>query len=139
MAVTLRLSGEAASSDELRSLRSFLLTDSEFRGRVKAVERPPEEGVLGPVLESLQLALGSAAGAFGGVVIAWIRSRTGKCTLHVVREDGSEFSLRHDQVRMADVAEIAGLAEQLNRFASGGAALADGDVPATGQDGAGKQ
>lgn len=120
MAVTLTLSGETGSGDDLRSLRTFLLGEPGYQGRVTAVEVPALEGTLGPVLESLQVAVGSGAGVFGGVLIAWIRSRTGKCTVHVKREDGSEFTLTHQRVRAASAAEVSELAEQLDRFVSDG-------------------
>jgi Effector Associated Constant Component 1 len=120
MPVTLTLSGEAGSADELRSLRTFLLGEPSYRGRVTAVERPAAAGTLGPVLESLQVALGSGAGVFGSVLIAWIRSRAGKCTVHVKREDGREFILTHTRVRTVSAAEIAELSEQLDRFVSSG-------------------
>jgi hypothetical protein len=121
MAVTLTLSDDPRPDDGLRSLRTFLLTQPQYRGRVAAAGAPVAEGVLGSTIESLQVAFGSgAAGAFGGVLIAWIRSRAGKYTVHLKRKDGSEFTLTCGRVRAASVAEIAELTEQINGFVSGG-------------------
>ncbi|WP_457511575.1 effector-associated constant component EACC1 [Streptomyces sp. TE33382] len=67
------------SAEELRSLQEWLASVEELRGRVTADEAPPPAGKLGPVLETLVVALGpgGAVTAFSVAVLAWLRTRRG--------------------------------------------------------------
>jgi len=63
------------TGDELRSLRRWLLSIADLRGRVTIREQPPEAGQMGPRLEALVLGLegatARAAGSFADAVTAW--------------------------------------------------------------------
>jgi Effector Associated Constant Component 1 len=130
MDVTIRLSGEAAGSDELRSLRTVLLGEVGLHGRLRVVERAPGAGALGPVLEALQI-VGGSAGMIGGsagvsgVMIAWIRNRRSTLTIHVTRSDGAQFKVRSDDARGAIPADVSALADQLSRILDGTEATSD--------------
>ncbi|MBT2539739.1 hypothetical protein J7E99_03200 [Streptomyces sp. ISL-44] len=110
--------GEAA--DELRSLRAELLDDADWRGRVELMERPPESGTLGPVVEALQLVLDPASlAALLGSVAAWLRYRTSDVKLTVRRTDkGTDITLDGVRVQQLDapglVAELEKLTDRLN-------------------------
>lgn len=123
MELTIRLSGTAAPSDELRSLQSYLLGEDELQGRVRATEVPAQEGALGPVLEALQIVGGSAGVA--SVVVTWIKSRHGKFTATISRADGSKFVITHQRVRSASKAEMSELTEQVAKFIEGHDAAAE--------------
>jgi Effector Associated Constant Component 1 len=109
---TVRLSGAAVPGDELRSLRNVLLGEDELRGRVRALERAPQPGTLGPELEALQIIGGSAG--LSGILIAWIKNRRGNWTLHLKRSDGAELDFSSDQARSASPEQIRALAAQLS-------------------------
>lgn len=65
---------DVEAADELRSLRAELLDDADWRGRVELMERPPEPGTLGPVVEALKLVLDPVSlAALLGTVAAWLR------------------------------------------------------------------
>ncbi|MFE0581048.1 hypothetical protein [Streptomyces sp. NPDC058874] len=103
---------------QLRSLRDWLADSQDLRGRVEAVERPPETGTLGPVLDSLSVALGpaGAVSAFATGLIAWLRTRRGDVHIKVTLPDGSSLELAAKRVSGLDtpalqrqVAQIADL------------------------------
>jgi hypothetical protein len=119
---TIKLSGEAARSDELRSLYTVLLGEAGLHGRLRAVERPPAGGTLGPVLEALQIVGGSAG--LSGVIVAWIRNRRGSWTVRLTRSDGAQLDIRSEQARTASPDQISALAEQLSRLLDGNDAAA---------------
>ena len=108
--------GGVASGDELRSLRTWLLDEPEFRGRVTLRETPPQPGNMGPIADALVLALASGGGVvlartalrtLGSVLVAWLRSRTGQVEATVRRADGAEVILIATQVRRLSAADVA--------------------------------
>jgi hypothetical protein len=64
-----------AAPDELRELNAWLLHEDDLRGRIEFVERGPEPGRLGPVLEVLRVFAEPGAAVLGSALIAWIRHR----------------------------------------------------------------
>lgn len=115
MTFTVRLSGNEPS-DELRSLRMELISQSEWRGKVQLVERPPEPGTLGPVLEALQvLADPAATSALIAALVAWLRYRTSDVDLKVRRKT-TTVTLSGKRLRRIDT---AALTAEIEKLASG--------------------
>ncbi|WP_433539789.1 effector-associated constant component EACC1 [Streptosporangium sandarakinum] len=77
------------SSAELRDLYRRLTEEARFRGRVRLGEGPPAPGTLGPVVEAVQILLGTGgtAGGVVGIVITWLRHRSGEFTVRLTRGD----------------------------------------------------
>ncbi|PJM98510.1 hypothetical protein CG740_35275 [Streptomyces sp. CB01201] len=87
----------------------------ELRGRVDAVERPPETGTLGPVLDALSVALGpaGAVSAFATGLIAWLRSRRGDVHIKVTLPDGSSLDLAAKRISGLDTPALQRQVEQI--------------------------
>jgi hypothetical protein len=122
-----------AGADGLRSLHEWLARDDELRGRVRPVQAPPVPGTLGPVLDSLVIALGpgGVATATASVLISWIRHRTGNQAVRITRADGTSLELTVARVRGLDAAGVRGLVAEisqslLNAEAAAGASPAGG-------------
>jgi hypothetical protein len=114
MTVMLTLAGDEASSDELRGLRAWLVADDELRGRVRTREGPPDEGKLGPVLESLEVIAQPAAAALAASLIAWLRSRVSRFRLEVRTARGAEVVLDSRQVKAMDPQQVNELIGRLS-------------------------
>ncbi|MEV7169218.1 hypothetical protein AB0O18_05950 [Streptomyces sp. NPDC093224] len=116
--------------EQLRSLRDWLADAQELRGRVDAVERPPETGTLGPVLDALSVALGpaGAVSAFATGLIAWLRTRRGDVHIKVTLPDGSALELAAKRVSGLDT---PALQQQVDQIADllGGQHAAGADEP----------
>ncbi|GAB2944910.1 hypothetical protein ACFMQL_33350 [Nonomuraea fastidiosa] len=112
--------------DLLRSLRDWLSDAPELRGRIDGVERPPEPGTLGPLLEALSVALGPAGAvtAFVTGLVAWLRTRRGEVSIKVTLPDGTSLELTAKRVAGLDstalqqqVTDVAALLKQHQRNA----------------------
>ncbi|WP_330294199.1 effector-associated constant component EACC1 [Streptomyces sp. NBC_00503] len=101
--------------EQLRSLRDWLADSQELRGRVDAVERPPETGTLGPVLDALSVALGpaGAVSAFATGLIAWLRTRRGDVHIKVTLPDGSSLDLAAKRVSGLDTPALQQQVDQI--------------------------
>src|SRR5215470_2248345 len=111
-----------ASGDELISLRTWLLDEPEFRGRVSLRETPPQAGKMGPTADALVLALASGGGAMlvatalrtlGSVLVVWLKSRAGQVEVTARRVDGAEVTLSATQVRRLAAADVTQLLDDL--------------------------
>ncbi|MFE9580567.1 hypothetical protein ACFYO1_29600 [Nocardia sp. NPDC006044] len=93
MDVTLEFCDSTASgvSDDVRSLRQWLLSEPDLHGRVTLVAAAPDEGTLGSTVETLMVALGpgGVATAVASVLISWIRRRVTDINVKITRPDGS--------------------------------------------------
>lgn len=114
----LRVDGADVSSDELRSLRSWLLDEDELRGYVEQVELPAAIGRLGPLLDALQVA-GPAAGVVSASLVAWLRTRVGDVRLVVTAKNGKKVELQAKNVRSLKADELQAVTDQLFRVARG--------------------
>lgn len=112
MDVILRLTGETAGPDALRSLREWLLEEG-LHGRVETLERAPDPGALGPVLDGLRVIAESATAVLIPVLLAWIRSRTGKVKLVMTFGEGRTAELDAQSVRGLDASAVAELTRSL--------------------------
>lgn len=115
MAVTLTLAGDEASSDELRNLRAWLVEDDDLRGRVRTRERPPDQGTLGPLLESIEVIAQPVAAALAAALITWLRSRVSRFRLEVRTKSGAEIVLDSRQVKALDPRQVRDLIGRLSK------------------------
>lgn len=117
MAVLLSVEGESPA-DTVRDLYAWLSQEPELRGQIRLVEGDPELGALGPVVEGLQLALGTG-GAFAStatVLVAWLRSRRGEVSVKLSRGDGqASMEVTAKGVKDLDVAAAKALTEHLTQ------------------------
>lgn len=108
MDVVVRVEGPGAA-DELRSLRTWLIDDDDFRGRVQLHEADPaQETLTGGIVNGLTIAVGSLGAALATVLVTWLKTRVGRIRLRVTRPDGAVVVMNAEQVRGLD-AEGVGL------------------------------
>jgi hypothetical protein len=107
----------AQASDELRSLRQWLIAEEELRGHVRLAAPDDEPGSLGSVTSTLIAALGQsgAAGVFAATLIAWIRHRTSDVTYKLTRPDGTAMEIAARRIRGLDAEGIRALTADLAR------------------------
>lgn len=119
MNLGIRLEGEAASADELRTLRAWLLAEEELRGCVQMINRPPAPGRLGPVLDALRIVAEPTAAVLTASLIAWIRSRVGAVRLVLTSRRGIKLELDARKVRGLDADGLADLTKRVTRLIDG--------------------
>jgi hypothetical protein len=107
------------AADELRSLRTWLVDDDDFRGRVRLHETDPIQGTMtGGIVNALTVAVGSLGTALATVLVTWLKSRVGRVRLRVTRPDGTLVELNAEQVRGLDAEgawlRVAQVADLLN-------------------------
>lgn len=105
------------SADELRSLREWLIADDSLRGRVRLVAGAPGEGALGSGMDALAVALGNGGAftVFATVAVTWLKRRSGRMAVKIVRADGSVVEISSDLVRPQTAQELRETAERLAR------------------------
>jgi Effector Associated Constant Component 1 len=144
--VVVRVEGPGAA-DELRSLRTWLIDDDDFRGRVRLHEADPAQETLGGIVNELTIAVGSLGAALATVLVTWLKTRVGRVRLRVTRPDGAVVEMNAEQVRGLDAESawlrVAQVADLLNagpqphgpaaRTTADGAD-GDGDPPRAGVD-----
>jgi hypothetical protein len=116
----------------LESLQEWLVDNGELRGRVTGHESPPP-GALGPVLDSLLLALapGSVATALATALISWIRHRGGAVRVEIDLPDGRRVKLEADRVRELTDAQLRAHVVDLVAVLTSDANVPVGPDPAT--------
>ncbi|MFB9253423.1 hypothetical protein ACFFWE_34780 [Sphaerisporangium melleum] len=117
---------------DLDDLRGWLDGERDLRGRVTAVPAPPPEGVLGPVVDVLLVALGPAGAVTGlvAVLVTWVRRRPHpNVTVEVTRPDGGTL-----KVSGTDLDGLDG--ELIARYMDRAAAILNGEgAPAVADPG----
>ncbi|WP_433518803.1 effector-associated constant component EACC1 [Nonomuraea sp. CA-143628] len=108
---------DGSPADLLRDLRIWLLDEPDLRGTVHLRERAPEPGALGPVVDALQLALGSggALATAATVIIAWLRAQRGSITIKLSRGDKPSLKVSATGVKNLNAQDTKELTEQLIR------------------------
>lgn len=121
----------AQASDELRSLRQWLIAEEELRGHVRLTGPDDEPGSLGAVTSTLIVALGQsgAAGVFAATLIAWIRHRTSDARYKLTRSDGAVIEIAAHRIRGLDAEGIQALTAELARSFNSGTENDHGDQP----------
>jgi hypothetical protein len=108
--------GTDTPSSELLSLYDWLVKEDLGAG-VRLTRRPPRPGSLGPVLESILVAVGpgGVAAAFASVLVAWLRRRVSDQSVKITRPDGTIFELTVTHLRGLDESALrAQIAELRN-------------------------
>lgn len=120
MDVVIRVEGPGAA-DELRSLRTWLIDDDDFRGLVRLHEADPaQETLAGGIVNGLTIAtvVGSLGTALGTVLVTWLKTRVGRVRIQVTRPDGAVVEMNAEQVRGLDAEgawlRVAQVADLLN-------------------------
>ena len=114
-AVTVTVDG--ALPDDLRELRAWLVAEEGLRGRVQLVERVPEPGRLGPVLEALQVLAGPGSAVLASVLVTWIKQRRSSVKVTVTRPDGQRLSIEAEHARLMGTDDLAQLTAEVARLA----------------------
>ncbi|MFE6838584.1 hypothetical protein ACFVFI_27560 [Streptomyces sp. NPDC057705] len=137
-----RVLGEGQdAADQLRSLQEWLVRVEELRGRVRAEEPPPPPGKLGPVLETLVVALGpgGAVTAFSVAVLAWLRTRRGDVRIKLTLPGRRSLELTARRVSGLDAEalrrQVADMANALAKEGAEGEAEAIAEIAEGGNAG----
>jgi hypothetical protein len=101
--------------DELRSLGTWLTGEEELRGRVRPAGSGARPGALGPLAETLVVALGpgSLATALASGLVTWLRHRTGDVMIKAQRPDGQTAELSAKRVHGMSSAQVRELVGEL--------------------------
>ncbi|WP_432837549.1 effector-associated constant component EACC1 [Dactylosporangium sp. CA-092794] len=116
----IRLVG-APTGDDYRSLRAELL-ERDVPG-VTLGERAPDPGTLGPVVDVLQVALGSGAAvsSVAAAVITWIRHRSADLDVTMTASDGRNVTVSAKRVRGLRADELLGEIDRMRADLDGAA------------------
>jgi Effector Associated Constant Component 1 len=127
--VTVTAAG-SRDSDELRSLRQWLVAEEELRGQVR-LAAPDEPGSLGAVTDTLIVVLGQsgAAGVFAATLIAWIRHRTSDVRYKLTRPDGTVMEIAARRIHGLNAEGIQALTGELARSLDSSEENDRGDQP----------
>src|SRR4051794_3588974 len=87
-------SGELSDS-ELRELRDWLARDQPRPAQLAFISSPAEPGTMGPVADTLQVAVGTggAITVLAGSIATWLSTRKQDISLRLVRQDGESLEL----------------------------------------------
>jgi Effector Associated Constant Component 1 len=103
------------SADGLRSLQAFLAGEDELRGRTRLVQATAPPGTLGPITESLALALGPGgiSAAVAACLVTWLRQRRSDVMVRVRGQHGRTVEVSARRVRGLDSSQLHDLAGRL--------------------------
>ncbi|MFI7106061.1 hypothetical protein ACIBK9_07145 [Nonomuraea sp. NPDC050227] len=120
-AISVVVTGEAPGDDAF-GLRKWFAAEPELAGRARVLDQPPEDGRLGSIAEIVSLLLepAGAVSVFAGVLVTWLRHRTGSAKITIRREDGTEISLSAQRVKALDGESLRGVVNELGQWTSGG-------------------
>jgi hypothetical protein len=118
---------DGASPDDLRQLYSWLLAEDDLRGRVKLVERGPEAGVLGPVLDAIRILADPSGAVLASGLVAWVKHRRSSVKVTVTGPAGESLSVEANRVHLMNAAEVGEFTQQVAAVVrSGSGQKADG-------------
>ena len=107
MDAQIRISSDDAV-DDYAALRKWLADERELAGRVRLVQRRPQEGELGGAYEMISVALG-AGGAVGVMVrslVAWLQGRRSDIEITVSSPAGGVAKLSARRIKDADLQSL---------------------------------
>jgi hypothetical protein len=111
MAVTVTMDG--ALPDELRQLRTWLLSVDELRGRVQLVERAPDPNRLEPLLEGLRIRADPSSAALAPALVAWVKQHRSSVKVRVTGPDGRRISIEAERVRLMGGDDLSELTDRV--------------------------
>jgi membrane-associated two-gene conflict system component 1 (EACC1) len=127
------------TADGLRSLQALLAGEDELRGRTRLVQAAAPPGALGPLAESLAVALGpgGVSAAVAACLVTWLRQRSSDVVVRVRGGHGRTVEVSAKRVRGLDSSQLHNLARRLagelaELDAAGTAGGAEGEDPAGG-------
>ncbi|ONH28664.1 effector-associated constant component EACC1 [Pseudofrankia asymbiotica] len=137
----------ASSGEELRSLRTWLLNEPEFQGRVALREESPRPGEMGVDTASMVVGLASGGGmalatasvrTLGSVVISWLKVRRSPVDLTFRRSDGAQVTISASEAKALPVGHVTDVLDDL-ATQLGPVAATTGGPAETGRRGAGRR
>ncbi|HEY6422701.1 MAG TPA: hypothetical protein VIY28_05500 [Pseudonocardiaceae bacterium] len=131
MDLIVTLLDDAASPDELRALRTWLLEEDELRGCIQTREQPPGPENLGTVLDALRVVADPAAAVLTASMVAWLKTRVSDVRLVLTLRHGGTMELEAKKVQSLDPDALAELTERLTRLVNDNSS---GDDPAEKTD-----
>lgn len=105
----------ASTPSDIRDLYTWIRKEPELRNATGLVESAPEEGALGPVADVIQVLVDApeVVASLAGVIIAWLRYRTGKMTITLTRPDGQKLEISATSVKALNAKSTRELAQQI--------------------------
>src|SRR5215469_7461374 len=137
MDISIDVTGQDAA-DGLRSLQALLAGEDELHGRTRLVQSAAPPGTLGPLTESLAVALGpgGVSAAVAACVVTWLRQRSSDVVVRVRGGHGRSVEISAKRVRGLDSSQLHDLARrlagELTELGAGPAGEAAGEDPAGG-------
>lgn len=100
------LGGDAVT--EYTMLGNWLGSERELAGRVKLVQRLPQEGEMGGVFEVLTVALGSggAVVAMARSLVAWLQTRRSDIEITIASSEGATVRLTVHRTKTEDLKSL---------------------------------
>jgi hypothetical protein len=104
------MAGSPSAADETRSLRAWLLDESEFHGRVTILGTPPRRGEMGTDVIVLLVALltADAVRLLGSLIITWMSARANPVKVTVQLADGRKVTIDAQVVRKLSPTRLHG-------------------------------
>ena len=137
MDISIDVTGQNAA-DGLRSLQALLAGEDELHGRTRLVQSAAPPGTLGPLTESLAVALGpgGVSAAVAACVVTWLRQRSSDVVVRVHGDHGRSVEVSAKRVRGLDSSQLHDLtrrlAGELTELGAGPTGGAAGEDPAGG-------
>lgn len=138
MDISIDVTGQDAA-EGLRSLQALLAGEDELRGRTRLVQAAAPPGTLGPLAESLAVALGpgGVSAAVAACVVTWLRQRSSDVVVRVRGDHGQTVEVTARRVKGLDSSQLHDLARRLagelaELDPAGPAGEAEGEYPAAG-------
>lgn len=116
MRITVRASDHRDQDRQEGDLAAFLDQQPQLRGRVHLIGEGQQAGGIGQSVATIIIDLGpTVLGTFAGLVIAWLRHRTGSTQVTITRADGTKLDLQAQRVKNLSGPELTALATELGK------------------------
>ncbi|MEU4624271.1 hypothetical protein AB0G04_30385 [Actinoplanes sp. NPDC023801] len=116
MRITVRASDHRDLDRQEGALAAFLDQQPPLRGRVHLVGDGQQAGGISQSVAMIIVDLGpTVLGTFAGLVIAWLRHRTGTTQVTITRADGTKLDLQAQRVKNLSGPELTALATELGK------------------------
>ncbi|MBW6432396.1 hypothetical protein KZ829_01385 [Actinoplanes hulinensis] len=116
MRITVRASDHRDPDRQEGALAAFLDQQPQLRGRVQLIGDGQQAGGISQSVAMIIIDLGpTVLGTFAGLVIAWLRHRTGSTQVTITRADGTKLDLQAQRVKNLSGPELTALAAELGK------------------------